>query len=110
MTSAATTATGLRRVGERALGITWADGAESTLPLREIRLACGCAVCVNEVTGAPQLDPDTVPADIGAVRIAPVGHYALTFTWTDGHATGIYPWENLRALADDFGVTQEGDA
>ncbi|MCY4112832.1 MAG: DUF971 domain-containing protein [Chloroflexi bacterium] len=110
MTSAATTATGLRRVGEQALGITWADGAESTLPLREIRLACGCAVCVNEVTGAPQLDPDTVPADIGAVRIAPVGHYALTFTWTDGHATGIYPWESLRALADGFGATQEGDA
>ncbi len=109
MTEAATTATGLRRVGDRALAISWADGAESTLPLREIRLACGCAVCRNELTGAPQLDPETVPADVGASRIAPVGHYALTFTWTDGHSTGIYPWDDLRALADNFGATHEGD-
>ena len=48
--------------------------------------------------------------NIGAVRIAPVGNYALTFTWTDGHATGIYPWEALRALADGFGATQGGGA
>jgi ATP-binding protein involved in chromosome partitioning len=110
MTDAATTATGLRRVGEGALAITWADGAESTLPLREIRLACGCAECRNELTGAPQLNPASVPSDIGAERIAPVGHYALTFTWTDGHSTGIYPWEDLRALADGFGVTHGGGA
>ena len=92
------------------LAITWADGAESTLPLREIRLACGCAECRNELTGAPQLNPASVPSDIGAERIAPVGHYALTFTWTDGHSTGIYPWEDLRALADGFGVTHGGGA
>lgn len=108
MTSPATTATDLGRVGDRALSITWADGAESTLPLREIRLACGCAVCRNEITGAPQLDPATVPEDIGASRIAPVGNYALTFTWTDGHSTGIYPWEFLRDLADSFGSTRDG--
>ncbi len=110
MTNAATTATGLRRIGDHALAVSWADGAESALPLREIRLACGCAVCRNELTGASQLDPATVPADIGATRIAPVGNYALAFTWSDGHATGIYPWEGLRALADSFGVTQEGQA
>ena len=107
VTDAATTATGLRRTGDHALTIVWADGAESTLPLREIRLACGCAVCRNELTGAAQLDPTTIPSDIGASRIAPVGNYALTFVWTDGHATGIYPWEDLRDLADALGVTME---
>ena len=94
------TAVGIRRVGDKALGIDWADGSGSVIPLRELRLACGCAVCQDELTGAPLLDPATIPADIRAYRIAPVGHYALTFDWSDSHSTGIYPWEMLRALAD----------
>ena len=96
----ASTPRGISRVRDHALQIDWADGAESVLPLREIRIACGCAVCRDELTNAPVLDPATVPADIRANRIAPVGNYALTFEWSDGHSTGIYPWENLRALAD----------
>ena len=97
---ARTTAVGIRRVGDEALGIDWADGATSVIPLREIRLACGCAVCRDELTGAPLLDPATIPADIRAYRIAPVGNYALTFDWSDSHSTGIFPWEMLRALAE----------
>ena len=95
-----TTAVSLRREGDRVLAIGWADGSESLLPLREIRIACGCATCRNELSGAPLLNPDSVPEDITAARIAPVGNYALTFEWSDGHSTGIYPWEELRALAD----------
>ncbi len=102
----ACTAVGMRRVGQHALAIEWADGAESVMPLREIRLACGCAVCCNELTGEPLLDPASVPPDISASRIAPVGNYALTFTWSDGHTTGIYPWEVLRALADRRDATE----
>lgn len=94
------TAVGMRRVGDAALGIDWADGATFEIPLRAIRLACGCAVCCDELTGAPLLDPATIPADIRAYRIAPVGNYALTFDWSDSHSTGIYPWEMLRELAE----------
>ncbi|MYA59097.1 MAG: DUF971 domain-containing protein [Chloroflexi bacterium] len=94
------TAVGIRREGDDALGIDWADGSASVIPLREIRLACGCAVCRDELTGAPLLDPATIPADIRAYRIAPVGNYALTFDWSDSHSTGIFPWEMLRELAE----------
>ena len=97
---ARTTAVAIRREGDAALGIDWADGETSVIPLRDIRLACGCAVCRDELTGAPLLDPDSVPADIRAYRIAPVGNYALTFDWSDSHSTGIFPWEMLRALAE----------
>lgn len=97
---ARTTAVGIRREGDEALGIDWADGATSVIPLRAIRVACGCAVCCDELTGAPLLDPQSIPADIRAYRIAPVGNYALTFDWSDSHSTGIFPWEMLRALAD----------
>lgn len=94
------TAVDIRREGDHALGIDWADGSASVIPLREIRLACGCAVCRDELTGAPLLNPETIPADIRAYRIAPVGNYALTFDWSDSHSTGIYPWEMLRELAE----------
>lgn len=29
-------------------------------------------------------------------HVAPVGNYAISFTWNDGHKTGIYSWDYLR--------------
>ena len=95
-----TTAVGIRRSGDEALEVDWKDGSTSVIELWTIRVSCGCAVCCNELTGEPVLDPDTVPRDIRANRIAPVGNYAITFEWSDGHDTGIYPWELIRELAD----------
>ena len=34
------------------------------------------------------------------VGIQPVGRYAIQIRWSDGHDTGIYPFERLRRLAD----------
>jgi DUF971 family protein len=27
---------------------------------------------------------------------SPVGNYAMSFKWNDGHASGIYSWDYLR--------------
>jgi ATP-binding protein involved in chromosome partitioning len=86
--------------GPRVLGIRWADGHESRYEVRALRLACGCAQCVDEWTGAGTLDPASVPADVAPARIQPVGRYAIQIDWSDGHATGIYPFRRLRALCD----------
>jgi DUF971 family protein len=56
--------------------------------------------CVDEMTGRPRLVPNAVPADIMPLAIHYVGRYALQFNWSDGHQTGIYPFEYLRRLAD----------
>lgn len=80
------------------LRIVWRDGHVSEYAPRELRLACPCAGCVDEFTGRPLLDPATVPADLNPVSIEYVGRYALKFTWPDGHDTGMYPWDLLRAL------------
>jgi DUF971 family protein len=29
-------------------------------------------------------------------EVAPVGHYAIRFSWNDGHQHGIYSWDYLR--------------
>jgi len=84
--------------GPSTLAVTWADGHRSAYEVRALRLACGCAECVDEWTGAERLDEAAVPADVRPVRIAPVGRYAIQIAWSDGHESGIYPFRRLRAL------------
>ena len=96
----ATTPTKIEQRDARHLGIAWADGTESVLEVRALRLACGCAQCVDEWTGEGRLDVEAVPEDVRPLRIEGVGRYALQIEWSDGHASGIYPYRRLRALAD----------
>ncbi len=96
----ATTPTRFEQSGPRALRIDWADGASFEYPVRALRIACACAHCVDEWTGANLLDPDEVPEDIHPVQVRPVGRYAIQIDWSDGHATGIYSFDRLRELAD----------
>lgn len=81
--------------------IGWSDGTTCTFPYRYLRLQCMCANCVEEMTGRKLLAVTSVPDDIVAVEYIPVGKYALQFLWTDGHQTGIYPFELLHRLAQN---------
>jgi ATP-binding protein involved in chromosome partitioning len=78
--------------------IQWSDGHQTKLDFRKLRQACPCALCVDEVTGEPRLDPDSVPRDVHPVDVKTVGRYALQFNWSDGHNTGLYTFDNLRSL------------
>ena len=89
---------GIRQLGPRELAIEWADGRVSVYEVRALRLACGCASCVDEWSGAERLDPASVAADVRPLRIAPVGRYGIQIHWSDGHETGIYPFRRLREL------------
>ena len=77
--------------------LKWSDGHETAYRARDLRLACRCAGCVEEMTRRPMLDPGSVPADVRALAVKLVGAYAAHFDWSDGHSTGIYPWERLYA-------------
>ena len=81
------------------LRIRWKDGTVSEYPPRYLRLCCPCAGCVEEMTGRPLLDPARVPLDVYPAKIAYVGEYALAFEWSDGHRTGIYPFDYLREIS-----------
>lgn len=98
--SAAFVPTRIAQSGPRGLAIRWADGAEHVLDVRALRLACGCAHCVDEWSGEERLDPDTVPEDVHPRRIENVGRYAIQIQWSDGHESGIYPFRRLRALGE----------
>lgn len=82
---------------DEGLLIEWdAAGHRAFYPARPLRLACGCAACVEEMSGRPLLDPASVPPDIRPVAVALVGAYGLGIQWSDGHGTGIYTFERLR--------------
>ncbi len=80
------------------LRIDW-DGAghQGYYPARPLRLRCPCALCIDEMTGRPLLDPTTVPADVSPVAVRLVGGYAIQISWSDGHGAGILPFQTLLA-------------
>ncbi|CAG0991686.1 Gamma-butyrobetaine dioxygenase [Myxococcaceae bacterium] len=92
------TPTAIRQEGPRALCIVWADGHRSVYDVRALRLACACARCVDEWTGEGRLDETKVPEDVRPIELHPVGRYAIQIEWSDGHASGIYPFRRLREL------------
>jgi len=67
--------------------------------MQPVPAACRCALCVDEHTGERLLDPASIPDDIKAESVDPLGNYAVAIAWNDGHTTGIFPWDHLRKLA-----------
>lgn len=84
----------------RTLRITWDDGHQSRYSYRMLRQHCPCALCIDEWTGEKRLDPARVSASISPKQIARVGAYALRFTWSDGHGSGIYTFTYLRSICE----------
>jgi DUF971 family protein len=83
-----------------ALRIRWRDGHISVYSPRQLRILCPCAGCVDELTGERILDASQIDAGVHPLAIEYVGRYALQFQWSDGHRTGIYPFDYLRRLCD----------
>ena len=90
---------------KRELTILWDDGHASRYSFSLLRAGCPCAECRgghDKMGDTP--DPavfETPVSDTPATRlktIVPVGSYAITPVWEDGHDAGIYQWRYLRAL------------
>lgn len=91
--------------------ISWKDGHRSRYDVNYLRRICPCAICRDAhaeppITTTPK-KPFQILSDNQAklakasfkVRAAyPMGHYALGFTWDDGHDDGIYSWALLRGM------------
>ncbi|HTQ40249.1 MAG TPA: DUF971 domain-containing protein [Pirellulales bacterium] len=97
----------LSRTGENALIIDWSDGARRQYSFRELRDACPCATCREKRSAAPpsaNLLPVLSAAEALPLQIAkmePVGNYAYSIEFSDGHSTGIYTLDLLRQLGQE---------
>ncbi len=80
--------------GATELEITWADGHKTLFPHRILRGYCPCATCQGHGGAVSFIEPGHVEIR----ELQAVGNYALSFQWSDGHASGIYSFRWLRAL------------
>lgn len=80
---------------EQTVHLKWPDGRTKDLSNKELRLSCRCAHCVDELTGKQILQPSDVPLDIKAEEVEVLGNYAIAIKWSDGHASGIYPYASM---------------
>jgi DUF971 family protein len=85
---------------DQILELTWSDGHISRLPYHDVRSECPCASCRDEWTGKRILDPASIPRDIKLEGMEGIGNYAVRFSWSDHHSSGIFTWEHLRRVAD----------
>lgn len=82
--------------------IDWSDGHESIHPYEALRRGCPCAWCAGEGSQKGSVDEATVftKQQTTLYELQPVGRYGLTPVWGDGHHTGIYTYERLRATCE----------
>src|ERR1017187_490567 len=95
-----TMAIGFRQRDPRTLSVLWEDGHHDDFDVRDLRLACHCALCIEEMSGRQLLDPKTVRPDVGPRVISSIGNYAIGIDWNDGHNSGIYSFDHLRSLGE----------
>lgn len=86
------------RTKDGKLGFEWNDGTRGCCAVRDLRLACPCALCIDEHTGEKILDDSTVGEDIKLEHIQSIGRYAACLSFSDGHRSGIYPYDKLKDL------------
>ncbi|NOX56147.1 MAG: DUF971 domain-containing protein [Planctomycetes bacterium] len=94
----------LKSDGE-ALLIQWSDGASFRLPWRVLREYCPCASCraqrpPAEAPTEREARPSASKIPLRATSMQPVGNYAYSISFSDGHSGGIYSLSLLRRLCE----------
>jgi DUF971 family protein len=99
--------TDLKLTESHQLCITWSDGQTQTLTVRTLRDHCPCASCRERRQGQPH-EPELLPVlrpeetkPLRIIQMRPVGNYAYSISFSDGHDTGIYTLELLRELGEE---------
>jgi DUF971 family protein len=89
--------TEVRRLPDgRHLRLTWSDGHSADYDYDFLRGWCPCAGCQGHSGLKIRYLPPASP--VVPTAIQPVGNYAISIAWSDGHATGIYRYDFLREI------------
>jgi DUF971 family protein len=86
-----------RQPASRTVRLAWSDGFSAECGYDTLRGYCPCAGCQGHWAKEVSYHPPA--SGVEPLRIEPVGNYAISIQWSDGHATGIYRFDFLRDLA-----------
>ncbi|MDF1812049.1 MAG: DUF971 domain-containing protein [Verrucomicrobiales bacterium] len=87
------------------VAIKWADNSEGYITMERLRALSPSAETQGEkdLLGNP-MTGDQKGKDFSGVSVtgwAPVGGYAIQFTFSDGHRTGLYSFEYLQEITSE---------
>jgi DUF971 family protein len=85
-----------RLPAERKLRLTWSDGHVAAYDVDYLRGWCPCAGCQGHSGLKIHFRSPAGPVEAEAIK--PVGHYAISIAFSDGHASGIYRYDFLRQI------------
>jgi DUF971 family protein len=95
------------------IAILWPDGAEHYLRAPYLRAKSPSADNMGEVDilGRRHGGSEKTEADFAGVTVTGwsfVGNYAVSFTFSDGHRTGIYTWPYLHGIGEAAAQQEQG--
>ena len=82
------------------LEISFDNGSMFQLPSEYLRVYTPSAEAVGHAPGQEILQ--TGKEDVSIKEIKPVGNYAITPVFSDGHNSGIYTWDLLYKLGAEY--------
>jgi DUF971 family protein len=85
------------------VAIVWGDGVESYFTAEKLRAASPSAETRGERDIFGQQyggDSSRTFAGVEVLGWAKIGNYAIQFSFSDGHRTGLYSYDYLRKLAE----------
>ncbi len=100
--------TKLELTDDHRLRIEWNDATARLYTYRQLRSACPCASCREKRRAPPADSADNLLPVLSAEEAAPltirgmepVGSYAYSINFSDGHDTGIFSFELLLSLGE----------
>ena len=97
--------TRLELVQPNRLVIQWSDGEQREYDVEDLRRKCPCATCREKrrekESAPPPMLPVIAPEETQPLTISgmqPVGNYAYSIQFSDGHNTGIFALDLLKSL------------
>lgn len=84
----------------RLLELTWPDDVVHSLPCEYLRVYSPSAEVRGHGPGQEKLQLGK--EDVNITALEPVGHYAVKIVFDDNHDSGLYDWNLLRDLGDNY--------
>ncbi len=88
-------------IGEE-IAVKWSDGTEDFFPMERLRALSPSAENMGERDLLGQTYGGDARKEFPGVRVNSwqvIGGYAILFSFTDGHKTGIYSYDYLKAIS-----------
>ena len=86
----------------RVLEVAWQDGTRFALPFEYLRVYSPSAEVRGHGGGEGKLE--LAKESVQVTQVETVGVYAVRLHFDDGHNTGLYSWDYLRELGEQFDV------